>query len=67
MADTSITSTEPVALEGSIRALITGVIGLALAFGWVDWTEEQIGAILIAYTAVFGVVTPFVRNRVTPV
>lgn len=67
MSDESVTTTEPVALEGSLRALLTGGVGLALAFGWVDWTSEQIGALLVFYTAVFGVITVVTRSKVTPV
>ena len=66
MADT-ITSAEPVALAGTIQGLLTAVIGLALVFGWVDWSTEQIGAIVLVYTAFVGVVTAVTRSKVTPV
>lgn len=66
MAD-NITSGEPVALAGTIQGLLTAVIGLALVFGWVDWSTEQIGAIVLVYTAFVGVVTAVTRSKVTPV
>ena len=63
----SVTSTEPVALAGTIQGLLTAVIGLALVFDWVSWSTEQIGAIVLVYTAFVGVVTAVTRSKVTPV
>ena len=40
---------------------------LALVFGWVTWSDEQIAAILAAYTALVAVVTTVVRSKVSPV
>ncbi len=67
MSDHTIPQSEPVALAGTIQGLLTAVIGLALVFGWVDWSTEQIGAIVLVYTAFVGVVTAITRSRVTPV
>jgi predicted negative regulator of RcsB-dependent stress response len=60
-------NTEPVALAGTIQGAITALIALALVFGWVDWSDEQIAAILAAYTALVAVVTTVVRSKVSPV
>ena len=62
-----LTSSEPVALAGTIQAALSALIALALVFGWVDWTDEQIAAILAVYTTFVAVVTGVVRSRVTPV
>lgn len=67
MSDYSIVRTEPVALAGSIQGALTAVISLALLFGWVDWTPEQVGAIIAVYTAFVAVVTTAVRSRVSPI
>lgn len=66
MAD-SLTSNEPVALAGTIQGALSALIALALVFGWVDWSQDQIAAILTAYTALVAVLTGVVRGRVSPV
>jgi hypothetical protein len=63
----NITSTEPVRGATAIQSLLTAVIGLALVFGWVNWSEEQIGAIVLVYTALVVVLGEFTRSKVTPV
>jgi hypothetical protein len=55
---------EPVALQGAIQA----AIGLAIAFQWVTWNVEQIGAVvgtLAAFLALLTrqAVTPFIQAR----
>lgn len=61
------TTREPVAVGGAIQALLAAVIALAIGFEWVNWTEEQVGLILGAYTALSLVVTSVQRSKVTPV
>lgn len=58
--------TEPVALWGSITALVQAVIGLGLAFGWWAWTDDQVAAILLVLAALGAIAIPAVRGRVSP-
>ena len=51
---------EPVLIMGAVQALI----GVAVAFQLVDWTDAQIGAVQTAVAAVLSVI---VRSAVTPV
>jgi uncharacterized membrane protein len=51
---------EPVLIMGAIQALL----GLAIAFEWVKWTETQTGAVIAVAAAVLSVI---VRQQVTPV
>ena len=60
-------NTEPVALAGTIQGALSALIALALVFGWVDWTDEQIAAILAVYTTLVAVLTGVARSKVTPV
>lgn len=60
-------STEPVALAGTIQGALSALIALALVFGWVDWSPEQIAAILAVYTGLVAVLTTAVRSKVSPV
>lgn len=60
-------TTEPVAISGAVQALISALIALALLFGWVSWTPEQVGGILAVYTALVAVLTAVTRSKVTPV
>lgn len=62
-----MTSNEPVAWAGALVGAITAVIGVLVGFGIVDWTQEQIGLILAAVTAVIALATTVVRAKVTPV
>jgi len=50
---------EPVALQGLVQA----AIGLAVAFGLVNWTLEQTGAVLAVTAAAFALLA---RRQVTP-
>lgn len=58
---------EPVAFWGILTALVEAIIGLALIFGWVDWTAEQVGAIMLVVAVLGTALTFFVRGKVTPV
>ncbi len=60
-------SEEPVALGGTIQGALAALIALALGFGWVDWSQDQVALILGAYTALVAVVTTVQRSKVTPV
>lgn len=60
-------SNEPVALAGTIQGALSALIALALVFGWVNWTDEQIAAILAVYTTLVAVLTGVARSKVTPV
>lgn len=60
-------NTEPVAIGGSIQVLITAVIALALGFGWVSWSTDQVGLILAVYAATQVVIAAVQRSKVTPV
>ena len=62
----SITTREPVAIAGAIQGQISAVIALALLFGWVDWSTEQVGGILAVYTALVAVIAAVTRSKVTP-
>lgn len=52
-------NTEPVALAAAVRAIILAFV----AFG-LEWTPEQVAALMLAVEAVLAV---FVRSKVTPV
>lgn len=58
---------EPVALGGAIQAALTALIALAIGFGWVSWSTDQVALILGVYTAFSLVVTAAQRSKVTPV
>jgi hypothetical protein len=67
MADYSLTQAEPVALAGSIQGALSALIALALVFGWVTWTPDQIAAVMAVYTGFIAVTTSIARSRVSPV
>jgi hypothetical protein len=50
---------EPVAIAATIQS----VIGFAIIMGWLNMTEVQTGAMMVAVNAVLGL---FVRQVVTP-
>jgi len=58
-------------ITNAIKTLALAVVALALAFDWVDWSDEQAGTVLAVVAAVFvmiSAVAAFVtRQRVTPV
>lgn len=65
---------EPVALissiTNSIKTLVLAVLALALAFDWVNWSDEQNAAVLAVVAAGFlvmsSVAVVLVRQKVTP-
>lgn len=60
--------TEPAAVIGGIVALVAAIIPALVLFGVVDWSADQIGAVmLIVTTAATLAGTFFVRSKVTPV
>jgi hypothetical protein len=59
MSNMMIFKNEPVAVQGLVQA----AIGLAVAFGLVNWTLEQTGSVIALTAAVFAVVA---RRHVTP-
>ena len=61
------TTTEPVRLAGAIQGALSALIALALVFGWIDWTNDQIAAVLAVYTALVAILTERTRGKVTPV
>lgn len=61
------TTTEPVAIGGAVQVLLSALIALALGFGWVNWTDEQVALILGVYAAVQVVIAAVQRSKVTPV
>ena len=63
----TIIKREPVAFWGLLTTLIEAVIGLALVFGWIDWSAEQIGQVLVLVAAIGAVLVFFVRGKVSPV
>ncbi len=65
MAD--FTSTEPVRGAAAIQTLLAALIALAVGFGWVDWSTEQIGLIIGGYAALVLVIGEFTRSKVSPV
>src|SRR5262245_6163095 len=66
--------TEPVTIVSSVingfKTLVLAVIALALAFGWVDWTNEQnaavLGVIAAAFVIISSIATAYLRQKVTP-
>jgi hypothetical protein len=65
---------EPVALisslESGARTVVLAILTMALAFNWISWTDEQnaavLGVIAASFVLISAVVTPFVRQKVTP-
>lgn len=70
--NTSLRDREPVVFNAAIadvfRTLVLSVVTLALAFGWVDWSDSQlaavIGVITAAFVAVSTVVAVLTRRKV---
>lgn len=60
------TQAEPVLVGGGIVTVAQAIIGVLLAFELVDWTPEQIGAVLLATGAVTGFLTGAVRSLTQP-
>jgi hypothetical protein len=74
-APPKLTDTEPVAvwstITNSIKTLVLALLALALAFGWVHWTNQQNAAVVGVVAAVFVIISAmssvFVRQKVTPI
>ena len=72
--DTPIRLLEPVfvnaGITNALKTLTLAAISLALVFKWIDWTEEQIAAVLGVVAAVFvflsSVSAAVTRQKVTP-
>lgn len=59
---------EPVALANGAADVLRAIIPLGLVFHLINWTPEQIAAVLLAVTTIITFFqTYFVRSRVTPV
>jgi hypothetical protein len=66
--------TEPVTIVSSVingfKTLVLAVLALALAFGWVDWTNDQnaavLGVVAAAFVIISSIATAFLRQKVTP-
>ena len=59
---------EPVAVTAGIVAIINAIIPVLLLFGVIDWSEEQIGAVILAVGVVATTLGGwFARSRVTPI
>jgi len=61
------TTTEPVAVGGALQVLISALIALALGFGWVAWSTDQVALILAVYAAAQVAIAAAQRSKVTPV
>lgn len=60
--------TEPVAVTAGIVAIINAVIPVLLLFGVINWSEEQIGAVILAVGVVATTLGGwFARSRVSPI
>jgi ABC-type bacteriocin/lantibiotic exporter with double-glycine peptidase domain len=71
---TSFRDNEPLAVSAAItnaiKTVVLGVVSLALAFGWVHWTNAQFGAVTGVIAAFFvlisAIATSITRRKVTP-
>jgi hypothetical protein len=69
-----LSDAEPVAVASSIttsiKTVVLAVISLALAFGWVSWSDQESAAVLAVVAAGFALLsavsTVLVRQKVTP-
>ena len=72
---TKLKDTEPVAvwsaITNSIKTLTLALLALALAFGWVNWSNQQNAAVVGVVAAVFVIISALssalVRQKVTPI
>jgi|694.fasta_scaffold01756_3 hypothetical protein len=48
----------------SLNVLVAAAIGLAQTFGWIDWSTDQIAAIIGLVTALSAVIAPLIRKKV---
>ena len=60
------TAKEPVALAGTLTALVSATLALGTGFGWWSLTQDQAGALVGMVTAIVGVATAmFARSHIT--
>ena len=60
--------TEPVAITAGIVAIINAIIPVLLLFGVINWSEDQLGAVILAVGVVATTIGGwFTRSRVTPI
>lgn len=61
-------SKEPVVWTAAIAALIELIIPVLLIFGIVNWTDEQVGAVMALVIGAASIIGGlFARSKVTPV
>ena len=59
---------EPVAITAGIVAIINAIIPVLLLFGVINWSEEQLGAVILAVGVVATTLGGwFARSRVSPI
>jgi ABC-type uncharacterized transport system permease subunit len=59
-------STEPVVVGNSVPALLAAVLALLKAFNIVDFSADQLAALLAVVTTAIAVVSVVIRSKVTP-
>ena len=58
---------EPVRFWTTLTAFVTALIGVVIGFGIIEFTQEQVGLLLVVWAAIGGMFQFFyVRNQVTP-
>ena len=57
---------EPVVFAGVLQGLLIAVNVLAGAFGWWEWTQEQLDAVLVVWGALTAIGTFLIRKAVVP-
>ena len=60
-------SREPVVSGfAGLTGLVAAVLSAAVALGWLDWSPEQVAAVVGVISAFAAVLAPLVRKSVTP-
>ena len=59
-------SERPVVFWGTLTSLISALIALGLLFGWMAWSGEQIGGVMLVIAIIGQFLTFFVERQVTP-
>lgn len=58
---------EPAVIVKAIEEILRAAIPMALAFGWIHWTDVQIGTVVLFTGLVLGFVSlMFTRSQVVP-
>ena len=57
------TAKEPVAIAGTLTALVSSTLALGTGFGWWSLTQDQAGALLGTVTAIVGVGAAMLARR----